>query len=67
MRLKKKTNYRIQSDDTFVLSVLSEGLSFAQVRRFLNKNNITTCSKNAFFDKMKKMISKLLKWLMNLV
>lgn len=45
---KKTTNYRIQCDISFVLSLISEGLNFYSIERFLAKNNILICSEKSF-------------------
>lgn len=39
----------------FILSVLSEGLTFSTAQRFLSKNNIKTGSKKVFYSKLREL------------
>ena len=43
-----------------MLSVISEGLNFSSIERFLAKNNIKTCSKKVFHSTLKKIVSVLI-------
>ena len=45
------------SDVSFVLSVLSEGLSFATAERLFAKNNISVCSEKTFYSILDKLRS----------
>lgn len=53
-------NYIIQCNEAFVLSVISEGLNFSSIERFLAKNNIKACSKKIFYSTLQKLSSTLI-------
>ena len=46
---EKQTNYKIQNDISFCISLLSEGLNFCSIERFLAKNNISILSESKFY------------------
>lgn len=48
LNISESQNYRITSDISLVLPVLSEGLTFLVAERVFAKNNISICSKENF-------------------
>lgn len=46
---EKQTNYKIQNDISFCISLLSERLNFCSIERFLAKNNISILSESKFY------------------
>ena len=53
-QIEKKSNYEIQNDISFCISLLSKRLNFCSIERFLVKNNITICSESKFYFKINK-------------